>query len=148
MKLFKQIMCFSAFTILFFSCSSNDNDTDSSGCEECVYTIPAGETAGSVPASLHGEFNLTLDFTTNGYSLPVGTQARFVVSATEMIVDIDGEECITLRNPTVSANQVEFTFRDNCRDNLAYSISSSSSGGLNEINVGDLNFTFLGQFKE
>ena len=126
-----------------YSCSNTDKNN---GCEECVYTVSSNETTGNVPAEIQGVHNLTLDFSQNGYTFSNGTKATFTISANEMIVNIEGGTCITLKNPTVSSNQVEYTFKDNCRDNVSYAASISSNGGLNEINVITLNGSFYGQF--
>ncbi|QTD36708.1 hypothetical protein JL193_11225 [Polaribacter batillariae] len=130
---------------ILFSCSSNEKDNNN--CETCTYTIAADETAGNVPTALQGEFNLTLGISLNGYSKPKGTKAKFIIGAKELTVEIDGEECLFLKNPTVSANGVEFSFKDTCRDNFLYAISEKSSGGLNEVNVVTLDGQFYGQFK-
>lgn len=143
MKTLKYLMIV-ALTVIVFGCSSA-NDADD--CEVCNYTVPSSETAGTVPAALIGTFNLTLDLSLNGYSVQQGTNGTFTVSATQMIVDIDGEECITLNNP-IQTSPSEWTFKDNCRDDLMYAISLGSSGSLNEVNVITINGTFIGQFIE
>ena len=145
MKTLKNIVVFMSISILLISCSSSD-DENSNGCEECEYTIQSGETADTVPDELLGEYNLVLQYSQNGYSFPDGTTAKFTISQKELIVEIEGEECLVLKNPTASANQVEFSFRDTCRDNIMYAASISSNGGLNEINVGAINGSFYGQF--
>lgn len=131
------------FFFIFISCSSNNDSTN--GCEQCAYTVAQGETAATVSSALIGEFNLTLDLSLNGYDVPQGTKGMFTVSANEMIVEIEGKECITLKNP-IQTSSVEYTFKDDCRDDLMYSISESSNGGINEVNVIRLNGTFIGQF--
>ena len=144
MKKIKQITCLTLLTVLFFACSSSNSS--SNGCLTCTYTLASGETAGTVPADLIGVHNLTLQYSQNGYTFSDGTKATFTITAKQMTVEIDGADCILLENPTASANQVEFTFTDNCRDNLKYSASISSNGGINEVNVGTLSGTFYGQF--
>lgn len=134
-----------AFSILFIAaCSSNDDS--SNGCEQCTYTVAQGETAATVSTPLIGEFNLTLDISQNGYDIPQGTKGKFTVSANEMIVEIDGKQCITLKNP-IKTSPVEYVFKDDCRDNLMYAISESNNGGLNEVNVITISGSFIGQFK-
>lgn len=131
--------------ILFF-CACSSSEDSSNGCEQCTYTVAQGETSATVSSALIGEFNLTLDLSLNGYDVPQGTKGKFTVSTNEMIVEIEGKECITLKNP-ISTSPVEYTFKDNCRDDLMYSISESSNGGVNEVNVITINGTFIGQFK-
>ncbi|WP_435414498.1 hypothetical protein [Polaribacter aestuariivivens] len=145
MKPTKKLTAFLLFISVLISCTSNEKDNNN--CETCTYAVAAGETAGSVPTTLQGEFNLTLDISLNGYSKTAGTKAKFIIDAKQLTVEIDGDECLILKNPTVSANGVEFTFKDTCRDNIMYAISEKSSGGLNEINVVTLNGQFYGQFK-
>lgn len=62
-----------------------------------------------------------------------------------MTVEIDGQECVTLKNP-IQTSPSEWTFVDNCRDDYIYGISQTPNGELNEINLGTLSFQFLGQF--
>jgi hypothetical protein len=150
MKMPKFIFPF-AVTILVCSCSDDDDAMTPppvvGNCATvCEYTIGAGETAGMVPASLHGVLNLTVDFATPQSPFPVGTAATFTVSATEMTVEIDGQPCITLRNP-IESGTVEKTFIDDCRDDYIYGISADQQGNLNEINLGTTSFQFLAQFK-
>jgi len=140
--------------LILFSCSNDDdnnNDNDSTNCSTvCEYSLEAGQDPGSVPASLHGELNLVLDFATPQSPFPVGTAATFTVSETEMTVEIEGEECITLRNPYRIPATTEDNFIDNCRDDYIFGISADQNGNLNEINLGSIaggNIQFLGQFK-
>ncbi|MFY9241619.1 MAG: hypothetical protein WAO74_01180 [Polaribacter sp.] len=144
MKNFKKITLFFLFITIVFSCSSSN---DSSGCETCAYTPTGGETDGSVPVALHGVHNLTLQYSQNGYKYADGKTAKFTITAKELTVEIDGEQCLLLKNPyTFNGNLNEFTFKDTCRDNQIYSVSIANNGGLNEINVGTLSQTFYGQF--
>jgi len=140
------------FSVMLMSCDDDDNDTPVSGdCSTvCEYTLEAGQDPGSVPAGLHGVLELSLDFATPQSPFPQGTPATFTVSETEMTVEIEGEECITLRNPFRIPGTTEDNFVDNCRDNYVYGISADMNGDLNEINLGSISgsgFQFLGQFK-
>lgn len=147
MKTFKKITFLCLMLTAIISCTNNDNN--SSGCETCTYTPATGETEATVSKQLIGTFNLTLDFVaSSSYSLPLGTKAKFTVFEKEMNIEIEGKECITLKNPITSQSSVEFVFIDNCRDQYKYAISESGNGGLNEVNVISINGTFLGQFKE
>lgn len=134
------------------SCSNDDdNNTNSANCSTvCEYTLEAGQGPGSVPESLHGKLNLVLDFATPQSPFPEGTAATFTVSATEMTVEIEGEECITLINPYRIPGTSEDNFIDDCRDDYIFGISADQNSNLNEINLGSIaggNIQFLGQFK-
>jgi len=137
--------------LFLLSCDDDDNQTSSANCSTvCEYILEAGQEPGSVPASLHGVLNLTLDFATPQSPFPQGTPATFTVSETEMTVEIEGEECITLRNPFRIPGTSEDNFVDNCRDDYVFGISADQNGNLNEINLGSIagsGFQFLGQFK-
>ncbi len=147
LKLLPILLC----TVLLISCSEDDSEDISSNCSTvCEYTLEAGQDPGSVPASLHGELNLVLDFATPQSPFPEGTAATFTVSETEMTVEIEGEECITLRNPYRIPGTSEDNFIDDCRDDYIFGISADQNGNLNEINLGSIaggNIQFLGQFK-
>lgn len=148
MKTLKKFTLLICVLGLLNSCSTSDEDSNSSGCLECNYTIASGETAATVSSQLIGTFNLTLDFVASStYSVPLGTRAKFTVLAKEMIIEIDGQECITLKNPITSLSATEFVFKDNCRDDYMYAISESSNGGINEVNVISISGTFLAQYK-
>ena len=151
---YSNLLYFFSMLLILFSCSNDDdnnNDNDSTNCSTvCEYSLEAGQDPGSVPASLHGELNLVLDFATPQSPFPVGTAATFTVSETEMTVEIEGEECITLRNPYRIPATTEDNFIDDCRDDYIFGISADQNGNLNEINLGSIaggNIQFLGQFK-
>jgi hypothetical protein len=150
MKTFK-LLPILLLTALLISCSEDDSEDITSNCATvCEYTLEAGQDPGSVPASLHGELNLVLDFATSASPFPEGTAATFTVSETEMTVEIDGQECITLRNPYRIPGTSEDNFIDDCRDDYIFGISADQNGNLNEINLGSIaggNIQFLGQFK-
>lgn len=59
-----------------------------------------------------------------------------------------GSECVTIENPILFAEgTTESNFRDNCVFNALFGASDDVNGDFNEINVGTLQFQFLGQFK-
>lgn len=145
MKTFKLlIVCFIA--ILLVECKSNSDESGLCGTE-CTYTVTSSQTAGTVPASLEGIYNVVLDFATDQSPFTVGTEATFTLENNVLTVEIAGEPCITLRNP-IETGTSEWTFIDDCRDNYIYGVSQNQNGELNEINLGTTNFQFLGQFKE
>lgn len=131
--------------ILLASCKKEE-ETLCSGAE-CNYTLGAGETAGSLPSSLNSEYNMSVYYSNPGSPFALNTNGKFTLDGNTLTIEIDGEACITLRNPYQSSPS-EITFVDDCRDNLIYSVSESALGGLNEINVGSLSMTFYCQFRE
>ena len=137
------------FTLtIIVSCSKSNDSTSAGGCAtECSYTIAAGETAGTVPSALDGTYNLTYHHAQTGSPFTDGTKAKLTINSNVITIEIDGKECITLKNP-IKTSPTESTFIDNCRDNLKYAVSESTNGGLNEMNVSSTAGKWLGQFKE
>lgn len=134
--------------IAIVALSSCDKDEEENLCSgtECVYTLGAGETVGSLPASLDGVYNLTSQYAQPGSPFPDGTTGTFTLAGDVLTVEIAGEACITLKNPYQTSPSEE-VFVDDCRDNLLYAVSESSNGGLNEVNIGSLASGFYCQFK-
>ncbi|MFD2568508.1 hypothetical protein [Pseudotenacibaculum haliotis] len=145
MKNYKVLILSSLF-LVFLSCSSN-NTVVGSCATTCTYTLTAGETAGTVPASLVGTHTVTYTEIVAGAPFANGVSATFTIANNELTVEIDGMECITLQNP-IQTSASEVTFVDDCRDNLKYAVSATQSGALNEINVSSTSNQFLGQFTE
>ena len=136
---------FLAIAIFIATIGCNSNSNIGLCATECEYTIATGETAGTVPATLDGTYELTLQFASSNSPFPDGTMGSFTIENNMLTVEIVGEECITLKNP-IETSPSEWTFKDTCRDNLIYSVSVTPSGELNEVNLGNLSFSFLGQF--
>lgn len=131
------------------SCESNNEDVQSTCVNTCDYTLTSNETAGTVPSSLDGTYTLTFDKnpqSSNTYYSD-GIMGTFTISNNTLTVEIDGKECITISNP-VQTSASENTFKNTCGTNITYAVSTNSSGELNEINIGNLNNQFLGQFTE
>lgn len=127
------------------SCSTN-NDTNLASCDTvCEYTLASGETAGVVPTSLDGTYTLTYGFAQPGSPFTDGVMGTFTVSNNELTVEIDGFECITLRNPVLIGTN-NYKFKDDCRDNIGYNLSPNNDGSFNEINIEPLGNGFFGQF--
>lgn len=146
MKTLKQLAILLVSITVLSSCS-DDNERSNSNCSNsCEYTIASNETAGTVPSSIHGTFELTMTFAQTGSPIADGTTGTFTVTADELTVEIEGMECITIKNP-IQTSSAENTFIDTCRDNYKYSVSTTPSGDLNEINLSKADGTFLGQFK-
>lgn len=70
MKTFK-LLSLLFFTFLIVNCTSNSDEGD---CTECSYTVASGETAGTVPSTLDGEYNLTYRFPQTDHHLQTEQQ--------------------------------------------------------------------------
>jgi len=134
------------FALIAYSCT-NSNTTAGSCDYICEYTIASGETAGNMVNGSDGSYELTFDYATTGSPFTNGTKAKFTLNNNVLTVEVTGKECITIKNPIKTSN-TEYTFKDTCRDNLAYSVSATSNGDLNEINVSSTSGTWFGQFKK
>ena len=144
LKKFTFILCIATCLL---SCSKNDED--SGDCTLCSYTKTANETAGTVASSLDGKYELTMHHADAKSPFADGTKANFTISKNVLTVEISGEECMTLKNPILTtAGSTEVKFKDTCNKNITYDVSMTPSGELNEINISDLNGTWLGQFND
>lgn len=135
--------------IVIISCSKNNEPSNSGDCATlCEYTIASGETAGTAASSLDGSYNLTMHHADAASPFPDGTKAKFTINNNVLTVEIDGKECITIKNPVLTtAGSTEVKFKDTCRDKITYDVSENN-GKLNEINISDLNGKWLGQFND
>lgn len=148
MKYLQKIIFYFFSIVITVSCSKNNNNSDSDNCTECSYTIASGETAGTVPTALEGTYNLTYHHAQTGSPFTDGTTAKFTINNNILTVEIEGQECITIKNP-IKTSPSENTFKDTCRDNYMYSVSvHAQTGGLNEINLSSISGTWYGQFKQ
>tara|TARA_R110001632_G_scaffold125748_1_gene239164 strand:- start:24401 stop:24847 length:447 start_codon:yes stop_codon:yes gene_type:complete len=148
MKTLKTLLLAVLFTT-FLACESNSDESETTCENTCDYTLDSGETAGTVPSSLDGAYTLTFaknPQSSNNYYAD-GIMGTFTISNNTLTVEIDGKECITLTNP-VQTSASENTFKNTCGTNLTYAVSTTTAGDLNEINIGNLNNQFLGQFTE
>lgn len=146
MKTLKHISLFLFITFLTVSCSKSNSSNSSSCANVCEYTLASGETTTSVPANLHGTYNVTYTFADSDSPIQKGTKATIEISATEMIITVAGKECVSIKNPFRASGGVQDIFRDNCVANLSYHISTKPDGSFNEINVFDLSTEWYGQF--
>ncbi|MCB0509154.1 MAG: hypothetical protein H6579_04745 [Chitinophagales bacterium] len=144
----KKIIAFSLCLVVLLACNKDDDDTSICSGASCSYTLntSAGEVPGSVPSALQGEHNLSASYASANSPFSDGTTGKFTLDGNVLTVEIENEACITLYNPYQSSF-AEVSFVDDCRDNLIYSVSESSQGGLNEINVASLSGNFYCQFK-
>lgn len=132
------------FILSFIACETNSDDMTS--CENtCDYTLASGETGGTVPSSIDGTYTLTYGFAQSGSPFADGTMATFTISNNELTVEVDGFDCITLRNPVLIGSN-NFKFKDDCRDNIGYNVSPNNDGSFNEINIEPLGQGWYGQF--
>lgn len=146
MKILRNFSYLFTFCLFVLSCESNSQS--SSGCDtECSYTLASGETAGTVPTSIEGTYSLTFSYAQPGSPFTDGTMGTFTLSNNELTVEIDGMDCITLKNPVLLGTN-NYKFKDDCRDNIGYNVSPNNNGTFNEINIEPLGQGWLGQFHE
>ena len=134
------------------SCSEEPGSSSCSGTQICSPQVGANETAATVPSSLYGIYETTYDFQQTGSPFDNGTMATFeLTSSNTLIVTISGSTCYEIENPvfrfaTTSGN---YTFKDDCFNNVAFNVSENASGAFNEVNAEPLNSTgWFGQFAE
>ena len=146
MKTSKLMLLF--VTLSFLTSCQNEEDMSSSSCDTtCDYTLTSGQTAATVPSSLEGTYRLTYGFAQPGSPFTDGTKATFTISNNELTVEIEGQECITLKNPVLIGTN-NYKFMDDCRDNIGYNLSPNNNGSFNEINVEPIGQGWFGQFFE
>ena len=145
--------------VLFISCSNDDNNqeeenqnTISCDGDSCAPQLGSDELVATLPSSTAGEYNCVYTFAEDNSPFTNGTLASFKVEGQTLIVDIDGFECITLTNPVwrfgvVDDTSGNYTFKDNCRDNIAYNLSYDQTVAFNEVNIEVVDGPgFYGQF--
>lgn len=149
--------------ISFYACSSDDNgntmqeemeEMSSEGCngDTCAATVGTNETAATVPDTAFGTYSVEYTFADTNSPFELGTTATFIVKSDQTLsVSIDGFECITISNPVwrfgADETSGNYTFKDECRDMLAYNLSYNSDGSFNEVNIEPSEGTgFFGQF--
>lgn len=133
--------------IMLTACSKNEDNTG--GCTVCEYKLTSGDKAATASAGLHGTHELSMKFAKSDSPFPNGTKATFTISANELKVEIEGKECITIKNPVLTvAGSTEIKFKDTCRDKVTYDVSMTTNGGLNEVNISNLSGKWLGQFND
>lgn len=150
MKSLKKIIALFVFIAILISCSNSNNSSNDNCATVCEYTIASGETAGTAAASIEGSYELTMSFADAASPYPNGTKAKFTLIDNVLTVEVEGEACITIKNPKLTtANSTEIQFRDTCRDKISYDVSMTQSGDLNEINISSTETgKWLGQFND
>lgn len=137
------------FTILILaSCTESSKEPSAADCAtECSYTLASGETAATVPSSLDGTYELTYHSAQPGSPYTNGTKAKFTISNNMLTVEVEGKECITIKNPVLIGSN-NYKFKDSCRDNFAFNVSPNNNGDFNEINIEPLGVGWFGQFSK
>lgn len=129
--------------LLLFTVSilASCNEENMNGCGSgmmCSGTVGANETAATVPSSLVGSYTSTYDYAQSGSPFTNGTSATFELTANnELIVSIDGLDCITLSNPVYrfGATSGNYTFKDECLHDVAFNVSENQNGTFSEVNI-------------
>ncbi|NVK53218.1 MAG: hypothetical protein HWD85_09805 [Flavobacteriaceae bacterium] len=149
MKIISKTSLILFVTLTIVSCSkSNSDETTLGNCATvCTYTIASGEKAATVPNSLDGTYELTYHSAQAGSPYTNGTKAKFTISNNTLTVEIEGKDCITIKNPVLIGSN-NYKFKDSCRDNIAFNVSPNNNGDFNEINVEPLGTGWFGQFSK
>ncbi len=135
--------------LLFTACSSDDDNKNNSSCDTtCSVPVASSEFPATVPAGIVGTYTLTYTEINPGGPFSDGDIAEFELTSDNKLIVTFGSECVTIENPILFAEgTTESNFRDNCVFNALFGASDDVNGDFNEINVGTLEFQFLGQFK-
>ena len=131
------------FVIGFSACKKDEDTTGDNGTSPCNGTVcsPAflsDETAATIPASMLGTYSTTYDYEQPGSPFTAGVNATFTLTSdNELILEIEGEECLVLKNPAFreGLNQSNFFFKDDCDRNICYNVSQNVDGNFNEVNI-------------
>lgn len=150
----KLIFLFLAGLLTISACNSNSDDPANpspSACDgpECSPALLADETAAIIPTSLQGTHHFIYGYQQDGSPFSDGTQATFTLNNNELIVEIEGEQCITLKNPALryGNNSDNYFFKDDCNQNICYNVSANTDKVMNEINIQPVSGTgWFGQF--
>lgn len=120
--------------------SEGDNNQEGNNCsgQLCEPALLNDESAATIPAQMHGKYSFTYDYAQQDSPFENGTKATFTLTSNnELIVEIEGEECMTLKNPATrnGLSNDNYFFKDDCNRNISYNVSQNQDGSLNEINV-------------
>lgn len=150
MKHVKLFLSFAAATVLLLNIGackkSSSNHTTTCGGTICNKPLVAGETAGTTPSGIIGVHTLTYYESKTGAPFANGDQAVFELTTDNKMIVTYKANCVTIENPRKSS-PVEVTFPDNCKFNVSFSASATTTGGLNEVNVNQIGGVFYGQFR-
>ncbi len=135
------ILCISLL-VLSAACKKDNEDPDSgpTACSGpvCEPSLLSDETAATIPTGIQSEFQTVYAYAEANSPFSNGQKAKFTLTSNnELIVEIEGEECITLRNPAYRAglSQTNYFFKDDCDRNICYNVSETNDGVFNEVNV-------------
>jgi len=137
---------------LFFLIGCTGNDSMPNGTcsgETCTYTIASDESATTIDSKLIGSYQMIYSFADTDSPLVLNTKCTIEIDTNELIVRIEGKECITLKNALKEKGGAQPLFRDHCRDQVSYHISTKEDGTLNEINLfgtGGMKGEWYGQY--
>jgi hypothetical protein len=113
-------------------------DFDKTNGVVCEPALLSDETAATIPTGIQGSFSFTYNYAEPESPFSNGTKASFTITAgQELIVELDGEDCYTLKNPALRFNGAagNYFFKDDCVHNICFNVSENQDGTLNEINV-------------
>lgn len=135
----KSLLTLIAVGFLTFGCGDSGEEPSEEDCtgEVCTATVGSDETATTVPSDIHGTYNMVLSYAEPDSPIAAGTKATFTISATKLVVSIEGEDCFSVENPVArfGATSGNYTFKAACIDDIAFNVSQNSDGSLNEINL-------------
>jgi len=142
-------ICTILCALFFTACSSDDDGGNNTSCgTTCALPVASGEFPATIPAGIVGSYTLTYTEINAGGPFSDGDTAEFELTSDNKLVVVYGSQCVTISNPILFAEgTTEANFRDNCVFNVLFGASDDVNGDFNEINVGTLEFQFLGQFK-
>lgn len=145
----KLLFTLSIFGILLFTACNSDDDSGNSSCgTTCAVPVASGEFPATVPAGIVGSYTLTYTEINPGGPFLDGDTAEFEITSDNKLLVVFGSQCVNISNPILFAEgTTEANFRDNCVFDVLFGVSDDVNGNFNEINVGTLQFQFLGQFK-
>lgn len=130
-------LIFSIIFLFALSCGENDDVPTAEDCagQVCEATPGANEAATTVPASLHGTYDMIITFAESNSPYPEGTKATFTISETRLTITIAGEDCFSIVNPVTRSPFSAPVFKADCIGDLAFQIAANQSGGVEEINM-------------
>ncbi len=113
---------------------------DSTSCNGvvCEPSLLADETSAILPVEIQGVYQTTYTYAEPNSPFTNGQKAKFTLTSNnELIVEIEGEECLTLKDPAFRAGLSEsnYFFKDDCDRNICYNVSENTDGVFNEVNI-------------
>ncbi|MFT6873658.1 MAG: hypothetical protein ACI8Q1_003141 [Parvicella sp.] len=133
----RNLILFFTIGIFCLGCGEDEPAPNSDDCagQVCEATPGTNETATTVPATLHGTYNMIITFAESNSPYPEGTRATFTISETRLTITIAGEDCFSIVNPVVRSPFNAPVFKADCIGDIAFQIAANQSGGLEEINM-------------